>query len=462
MDGDDGDGDGDGDKKTSTKAAREDADQGAKPRIAKAPPYDTSSATHVRFKSAIIGATDRPGGTFLCVPGKYEDGSSDTSSSETSSSSELDMACSPYDGILTESEIDLAYDGILKTPPRAPDGTFWTLPDSGVASELAYLSDSQEFACPYDGILTTPQRSSGGNTSDSKLDFSCSPYDGIVTDSHPDIDSLPYDGASTTLMGSASTRRYGMADMADLARTLKHSIPEEGSGLGLVRTIGRRSGLCDLTDFDDTDSEADSATSYRHLERLEGVNDKGVDSNCDVGVHDNRDSVPEDWSDGDIFAPPHEGPDLMRRILEELRDPNMDCTPRDLSEDDDFEFSEDDIIDDDEESVLQLTPTWGLDRLGRISLEWTSSTPRTNSDVYDGGSIYPLTPPARSATLLLSPPCVYKPRMAPPATLWFDEEVQVVVPTCSDPPLWLPSRPHVRTHRRRPLAMVCGPTWLPY
>ena len=44
------------------------------------------------------------------------------------------MTCSPCDGILTESENDLAcspYAGILKTPPEMPDGIFETSPGSG-------------------------------------------------------------------------------------------------------------------------------------------------------------------------------------------------------------------------------------------------------------------------------------------------------------------------------------------
>ena len=90
-----------------------------------------------------------------------------------------------------------------------------------------------------------------------------------------------------------------------------------------------------------------------------------------------------------------------------------------------FEFSEDDTIDDDEGSVPRLTPTLGLARQGPISLEWTSSIPQIDSDVSDRKSIHSPTPLPRSATLLLSPACAEKPRIGPPASFWFDEEVEV-------------------------------------
>ena len=438
MDDDDDDDDEDG------GGENENPGQGARPRVEPVPPYDTSSPTNVNFRSEIIGTTVRPG-TFLSVPDEYEEDSSETSSSD----SELDFTCSPYDGVLTMppgssgSELDFTcspYDGIMTTPPRSSDVDLdftcspWdgvlTAPDGSVA--IPWTDSEVDFNCsPYDGILTTPPGSSDDLSEasfDSELDFTCSPYDGIVM---------------TPPRFPPSTRRYGMPDMADLAQTLKDAIPEEG--YPLVPTVSRRTGLCDVSQFVVTDS----ATSHGPLDRFEPMDDKPMIPNCDIGVHDSHDGLRESSSDADTFAAPHEGSDLMRRLLEELRDPNMDCTPRALSEDSNCEYSEDD---EDEASVPRLTPTRGLDGMRQISPGSTSSTPKTDSDVFDKGPIYPLTPPARSAKSDL-----HKARMSSPVTAWFGEEVQVVSPTPSGPPPSFPFKAYIRTHRDSRSLLVALP-----
>ena len=180
--------------------------------------------------------------------------------------------------------------------------------------------------------------SSESSSDDSGLDFPCSPYDGIsTTDSELDSSCSPYDGIITTPpRSSSSTRRYGVADMAYFAQSLKDTILEKG--YDLVPTISCQTGLLDVSDF----IQADPVLSCRSLEPLRPVDDERTVSNCDIGVHDSRDGLDNSSSDADTPAVPHEGLDLMRRLLEELRDPDLDCTLRPLFEDGDSEYSEDD------------------------------------------------------------------------------------------------------------------------
>ncbi|KAG8218208.1 hypothetical protein J3R82DRAFT_3770 [Butyriboletus roseoflavus] len=273
--------------------------------------------------------------------------------------------------------------------------------------------------------------SSESLSSDSGLDLSCSAYDGISM-SPPRL--------------SSSTRRHGMADMGHLVQGLKDTIPEEG--YDLVPTISCRNGLLDVSVL----LETDPAMSCGPLERVEPVDDdEPTATNCDIGVHDNRGDLQSSWSDADTLVAPHEGVDLMRRLLAELRDPSLDCSPRALSEDSDIEHSDDD---DDEAAVPPLTPTRRLHGVRRNSPESTSSTPTTGDDVSEEGPIYPLTPPPRSA--LASIADIHKARMAPPVTPWFKKEVQAMSPVFSESPPSLPTKAYVRTHRDTRL-LLYGP-----
>ncbi|KAH0839496.1 hypothetical protein J3R83DRAFT_330 [Lanmaoa asiatica] len=226
--------------------------------------------------------------------------------------------------------------------------------------------------------------------------------------------------------------------MVYLAQSLKDTISEEG--YDLIPTISRRTGLLEISKF----SETDPVMSCSPLERLDPTDDDPMTSNYDTGFHDSRDglTVRNSGSDADTLAAPHEGLDLMRRLLTELRDPNLDCSPRSLSEDSDSEY----YYDDDDDDEASVTPTWRRD-IRRNSLESASSTPRTPSDVSDEGSIYPLTPPPKPATSLTSFPDVHKAHMASPFTPRFKEGVQVMSPTSSESPPSLPSKAYVRTHR---------------
>jgi hypothetical protein len=316
----------------------------------------------------------------------------------------------PYD---TSSPTNLNFSSEIIGMTVRP-GAFLSLPeeleDDSSSSQSSSSDSDLDFPCsPYDGI----------STSDSELDFSCSPYDGIVM---------------TPPRLSSSTRRYGVADMAYFAQGLKDTIPKEG--YDMAPTISRRTGLLDVSNF----VETDPVLSCGPLERLGPLDDELTISNCDIGIHDSRDGLDNSSSDADTLAAPHEGLDLMRRLLEELRDSNLDCAPRPLSEDSDSECS-----DDDEEEEAGVAP-WLLDNVGQTSLESTS-TPGSDSDVSDEGPIYPLTPPPIPAMSLASAPDIRKDRPSSPVTPWSNEQVLVMPPTSSNSPPLLPAKVYVRSHR---------------
>ena len=273
--------------------------------------------------------------------------------------------------------------------------------------------------------------SSESLSSDSELDFSCSAYDGI---------------SMSPPRSSCSLRRHGMADMAHLAQSLKDTIPEDG--YDLVPTISRRAGLLDVSMF----LEADPAMSCRPLERTEPVDDESTISNCDVGVQDDRGDLRNSRIELDSLSAPHEGVEIMRRLLTELRDPCLDCSPRALSEDSDSESYDDD--EEEEAIVPRLTGTWRLDSVRRNSLESTSSTPTTGGDASEEGPIYPLTPPPKPALASVSE--VHNARVVPPVTPWFKKEVQSMSPVSSESPPSVPTKAYVRTHRDSRL-LLYGP-----
>lgn len=326
----------------------------------------------------------------------------------------------PYD---TSSPTNVNFSSeIIGTTVRP--GAFLSLPDEleDESSESSSSDSELEFLCsPYDGI----------STSDSESDFSCSPYDGIVT---------------TPPRSSSSTRRYGVADMAYFAQGLKDTIPEEG--YDLVPTISCRTGLLDVSNFVETNLVLPSEP----LERLGPVDELTV-SNCDIGVHDSRDGLDNSSSDADTLAAAHEGLYLMRRLLEELRDPNLDCTPRPLSEDSDSEYSDDD--EEEEAGVPRFKPPWLLDNVRQNSLESTS-TPGSDSDVSDEGPIYPLTPPPSPAMSLVSAPDVRKDRTSSPVTPWSSRQVLVMPPRSLNSPPLFPAKVYVRSHRNS-RSLLYGP-----
>ncbi|KAF8554989.1 hypothetical protein OG21DRAFT_1603182 [Imleria badia] len=261
-------------------------------------------------------------------------------------------------------------------------------------------SDSEvDFPCsPYDGIATT----------DSALDFSCSPYD-VPTSSNCDI--------------GVHARRDGSGDGSS-------DVSPDAAPHGAF--------LCVLKELEDdfsknlpSDSEADFpcfpydgiATTESALDVSCLPYDKPTIPHCDISVHDSRDGSGDSSSDLDT------GHDLMRRLLAELRDPNLDCKPRPLSEDSDSQYSADD--DKEEASVPRLASTSALHHARRNSLESTS-TPGTDSDVSDEGPIYPSTPPSKPNPVLARAPDVHMDRMSPRS--W-------------DSPPSFPTKAYVRSHR---------------
>ncbi|KAF8127149.1 hypothetical protein EV363DRAFT_1345327 [Boletus edulis] len=263
-------------------------DQVGRHGVKEVPLYDTISPTSVSFGSEIIGTTVHQG-TILSVLGKLEDDLSETSPAD----SELDLPGSPHDGILTiDSEPDFAcspHDGI---------STVNSEPDLGCS--------------PYGGISTT----------DSESQFCCSPYDGIVI--------------TTPISSSgACVRRYGVTHFA---QNLKDTISEEGYPL----VIPCRTGLLDLSSF----VEMDPTRPCGSLQELDPADEEST-ANYNNGVHDTHEALVDGSIDVDIPGAPHSGGDLMR-----LFDPDLDCTPRSLSEDSNDEYSSDD----DEEGAFTGSP----------------------------------------------------------------------------------------------------------
>ncbi|KAF8436835.1 hypothetical protein L210DRAFT_3647644 [Boletus edulis BED1] len=194
---------------------------------------------------------------------------------------------------------------------------------------------------PYDGILTI----------DSELD---SPYDGIsIISSEPDLGRLPYDGISTTDSESHVScsppprSSSGPCTRRHFAQSVKDTISEEG--YPLVPTIPRRAGLLGLSSFVEMHPATPPCGS---LQELDPVDEESTTANYNNGVHDTHEALVDGPNDVNIPGAPHSGGNLMRKPLLELHDPDLDCTPRSLSEDSDDEYSSDD----DEERAFTGSP----------------------------------------------------------------------------------------------------------
>ncbi|KAF8131145.1 hypothetical protein EV363DRAFT_1331631 [Boletus edulis] len=231
-------------------------------------------------------------------------------------------------------------------------------------SETAPSNPELDFlGAPCDGISTV----------DSELDLGCSPCDGIsTTDSESHLSCSPDDGIVVTRPRSSygpCTRRHGVVDMTHFAQSLKDTIPEEGYPL-----------VPAIPSF----VEMDPTPPCGSLQELDPADEESTTAHCDIGVHDTPEALVDGSDDVNIPGAPHFGGDLMR-----LRDPDLDCTPRSLSEDSDPEYSSDD--NEDGASVPYPAPPLFLRNARRSSLESTF-TPGTNSEVSDEGPIYPSTP----------------------------------------------------------------------
>ncbi|KAF8451030.1 hypothetical protein L210DRAFT_3522255 [Boletus edulis BED1] len=217
------------------------------------------------------------------------------------------------------------------------------------------------FLSVLDELEDDPSETSPSN---SEPDFPGAPCDGISTvDSELDLGCSPCDGISTT----------------DSESRLSCS-PDDGIVVTLVPAIPRRAGLLGLSSF----IEMDSILPCGSESGLAPADEESTTAHCDIGVHDTPEALVDGSDDVNIPGAPHSGGALMR-----LRDPDLDCTPRSLSEDSDPQYSSDD--DEDGASVPYPAPPLFLRNARRSSLESTF-TPGTNSEVSDEGPIYPSTP----------------------------------------------------------------------
>ncbi|KAF8450971.1 hypothetical protein L210DRAFT_3639990 [Boletus edulis BED1] len=208
------------------------------------------------------------------------------------------------------------------------------------------------FLSVLDELEDDPSETSPSN---SEPDFPGAPCDGISTvDSELDLGCSPCDAISTT--DSDSHLSCSPCDVT------------------LVPAIPRRAGLLGLSSF----VEMDGSES---LQGLAPADEESTTVHCDIGVHDTPEALVDGPDDVNIPGAPHSGGDLMR-----LRDPDLDCTPRSLSEDSDPEYSSDD-----DEGGAYPAPPLFLRNARRSSLQSTF-TPGTDSEVSDEGPIYPSTP----------------------------------------------------------------------
>ncbi|KAF8131161.1 hypothetical protein EV363DRAFT_1331866 [Boletus edulis] len=247
-----------------------------------------------------------------------------------------------------------------------------TVREGAFLSVLGELEDDPSETSPSNSELDFPGAPCDGiSTVDSELDLGCSPCDGIsTTDSESRLSCSLDDGIVVTPPRSSygpCTRRHGVVDMTYFAQS-KDTISEEGYPL-----------VPAIPSF----IEMDSILPCGSESGLAPADEESTTAHCDIGVHDTEALV--DGSDNvNIPGAPHSGGDLMQ-----LRDPDLDCTPRSLSEDSDPEYFSDD--DEDGASVPYPAPSLFLRNARRSSLE-SIFTPGTNSEVPDEGPIYPSTP----------------------------------------------------------------------
>ncbi|KAF8131148.1 hypothetical protein EV363DRAFT_1331648 [Boletus edulis] len=210
-----------------------------------------------------------------------------------------------------------------------------TVREGAFLSVLGELEDDPSETAPSNSELDFPGAPCDGiSTVDSELDLGCSPCDGIsTTDSESHLSCSPCDGIVVTL----------------------------------VPAIPRRAGLLGLSSF----MEMDGSES---LQGLAPADEESTTVHCDIGVHDTPEALVDGSDDVNIPGAPHFGGDLMR-----LRDPDLDCTPRSLSEDSDPEYSSDD--NEDGASVPYPAPPLFLRNARRSSLE-SPFTPGTDSEIW--------------------------------------------------------------------------------
>ncbi|KAG9311351.1 hypothetical protein JVU11DRAFT_8455 [Chiua virens] len=290
------------------------------------------------------------------IPVQFEDALSESSSF----GSDSDFYCSPYAGIET----------IIPRSTRALEDHPVYDAVSLTFSRQTLSATASVHARPLSTILEESEEDLSQNSwHDSESCLSCSPYNGI---------------SPKTLSSSFDTRRrYGVVELANSTESLMVAIPEE------VVTISPSPGLPSFSELTETDRA------------LTG-------SSCDVGVQDGDDDLSGSSLHDAKLAAIRDAPEIMRSLLEELRDFELDFNARSFSEDSDSdsEYSDCDDQDEADTDVPGPVDSSSPDNSGRNSLESTSWTSEPDSEVSTEGSIYPPTPPLKFTPSLTSAPNV--------------------------------------------------------
>ncbi|KAF9236412.1 hypothetical protein BU15DRAFT_76986 [Melanogaster broomeanus] len=243
---------------------------------------------------------------------------------------------------------------------------------------------------------------------------------------------------------SSRAWRYGLADMAGIAKDLAAAVSEAPNDTAkdfepsppAVTVFSLRGTSSKISKFTTPCRPARDRKLEPIEEELgdEQRNTKvGSEAtpDCDVG----EDGLPNVLGGVAVPSTPEECMALMRKILDDLGNPSLDYSPRAFIDDSD---SEDGGY---EEGALLLTPTRPLRITKQISLESMSSSASTDGDMSRDG-VLPRTPPTPPLSRRLP---------IPGATNTGSNELQVISFTPSPPSV--PSKVYIRGHRynRSPL-----------
>ncbi|KAG9309111.1 hypothetical protein JVU11DRAFT_11005 [Chiua virens] len=268
-------------------------------------------------------------------------------------------------------------------------GAYLVVPSELEDDLLEDASDSKpDVSCSTDvhSLATSPTSSPGIQ----EPDVAC----------HPEVDAplSVCDAVSTTSSTSPShNRRYGLADMTNLTQRLQDKIPKAADTLGPTISLP--------TTHNATESVTMApSTSERSLDSPESLDDASTHAHCNLDLQ-TRDA-------------PHEGVALMQRLLEALRDPDLESPRRALSD-----TESESEYETDEESDPRHIAT------------------RSSSSDLDVGPISPVTPSSGDASMTSTTTKSYvhhlRKFLAPG---WFNEHVQ--------------AKGHGRTRRDRALRLA--------
>ncbi|KAF9236423.1 hypothetical protein BU15DRAFT_64018 [Melanogaster broomeanus] len=244
--------------------------------------------------------------------------------------------------------------------------------------------------------------------------------------------------SATRLVSSSRAWRYGMADMAQLAKELAVAMSKEPNGSATCEPSSPTVSIPSLRGTPSNISKLRPHCRPARDSKLELIEEEPGDEHrdtklgsdampdCGTGAYD---GLPSDLGDIDVPSIPEECTALMREILDDLRDPNLDCSPWAFTNDSDSEDGGD------EQGTVSFTPTRPLRITRQISLESMFSSESTASDI-SGIGISPRTPPT---------PLMSRRLPIPGATDTDSEELQVMSFTPSPPSP--PGKVYVRGHR---------------